>query len=657
MKFHLQHLIIWPKLNSFPPRVLSFKSGQLNVITGVSRTGKSAIIPIIDYCLASSDCYIPIDTIRNKASWYGVVFETEGESILICRKVPDGNKVSNDFYLERGTAITIPPSIKNANENVVGVKVLLDSISAVPYFRLDPNENRGYKARLGFRDLMAMVFQNQDIVANQNILFYKTHSHEHRERLRNWFPYILGAETIDVLIARQELNMKEKQLAQMKRELEKAKAVSEAWKANMLGHLRVAKEYGLIQEVDHNIAEPSELVETAKDILENIPEYSSSTSSDIDKANRELLQFEKEEETLSESIGVTKKRLGDLRRLKDSLSSYDVSIRKRRDRLHISQWFEDLTLDSSECPTCGSSDHPNKATEVHKISSIFRKFEEQAKGLAKIPTAFEREEAMLSKELDEQLARKKLLEERFDLLRRTDKKLQADFQRTRNMYLFLGHMRASMELIEKIAIGGENEILILQLEREVFELRGIVDQSALRKRIGFATDKVSAKILDHLKTLDVDSKYRTIAPRLSIDDLNLKVKSDDGHWHFLAEVGSASNWVAFDVSLMCALQEYFLSLGHSSVPSFVIFDQPSQVYFPKLRQKHSLSNGDISYEDEDVKAVRSIFKTIADSIISENGNWQAIILDHADSDIYGMLDGVHEVEEWRHGLKLVPEEW
>src|SRR6266511_3317604 len=82
MYFQLLNLIVWPKSELFPPRVVSFKTGMLNVITGSSRSGKSAIIPIIDYCLASSDCSIPIDTIRDYASWYGVVFQLEAEQIL-----------------------------------------------------------------------------------------------------------------------------------------------------------------------------------------------------------------------------------------------------------------------------------------------------------------------------------------------------------------------------------------------------------------------------------------------------------------------------------------------------------------------------------------------------------------------------------------------
>ncbi len=159
MKFQLKKLIIWPNTNEFSPRIVKFKTGKVNVITGGSRTGKSAIIPIIDYCLASSDCNIPIDTIRDHTSWYGVVFQTDTEEILIARKVPDGNKASNDFYLLRGNITSVPPVIEAPNEKLDGIKNILNSISAVPHFSLKSGEdNKGDQARLGFRDLMALLF-------------------------------------------------------------------------------------------------------------------------------------------------------------------------------------------------------------------------------------------------------------------------------------------------------------------------------------------------------------------------------------------------------------------------------------------------------------------------------------------------------------------
>lgn len=659
MKFQLLKLIVWPKSKEFPPRIVDFKPGKVNVITGASRTGKSAIIPIIDYCLASSDCFIPIDTIRDYASWYGVVFQTESEQLLISRKVPEGNKVSNDFYFSRGILVSIPPSINEANEKPEGVKNILNAISSVPYFGLSgEDEKTSYQARLGFRDLMALVFQNQDIVANQNILFYKTHAHEHRERLRNWFPFILGAENIEILTARQRLQVVEKRLNQLRREFEKAKSVSASWMANMLGHMKVAKEYGILEEDVSDASLPEDLLLAAKHILEHIPDHSQTKFDHIEKANKEVLELEVEEEHISAEIGAVKKRLNDVKRLKSGLVDYGNSVRKRVDRLYISQWLKDIVLESQACPACGSSDHPQANAELLSISSAFKKYENESKSVAEVPTSFAREEERIKLELETLLERLKKNQNRFDLLMTRDKKAQEEFQRRKNMFMFLGHLKASMETFEKLVDGGEFQKELSTLEEERNRLIKLVDPKGVQQRIDNATKRISQGILNHLKSLDVEDKYREIAPMFSVKDLNIAVLSNDGHWHFLAEIGSASNWVSFHLALMCSLQEYFLNQNTSCVPSFVIFDQPSQVYFPQLKRGNKNVVEDPQYEtSEDVEAVKKMFKTLAKSVLDKKGAWQSIILDHADSSIYEGIEGVHEVEEWREGKKLIPKEW
>jgi hypothetical protein len=657
MRFQLLKLIIWPKSEEFAPQIITFKPGKVNVITGASRTGKSAIIPIIDYCLASSDCFIPIDTIRDYASWYGVVFQTETEQIMISRKVPNGSKVSNDFYLSRGTIVSIPPVINEPNEKADGIKHILNTIASVPYFSLGGGEDEkdSYQARLGFRDLMALVFQNQDIVANQNILFYKTHAHEHRERLRNWFPFILGAENMEVLVARQRLQFVEKRLTQLRKEFEKVKNVSASWMANMLGHLKVAHEYGILEEEVSDDTKPEDLLEAAKHIFENIPEHSKTQFDNIILANKEVSELEIEEERISAQIGVVKKRLSDVKRLKLGFVDYGNSQRKRADRLHISQWLESIASESLACPACGSNEHPNTSNELSKVISAFKKYEDQSKSVAEVPTSFAREEERIKVELQNLLDEKEKYQKRFDLLIARDKNAQEEFQRKKNMFLFLGHLKASMETFEKLVDGGEFQKEISTLEEEYNNLLKLVDRGIVQQRIDRATSIISQGILSHLKSLDVEDKYRIIAPKFSIKDLNISVLSNDNHWHFLAEVGSASNWVSFHIALMCSLQEYFLELDSSCVPSFVIFDQPSQVYFPKI--KRSDENIDPKYEDEDVNAVKSMFTTLANSVIGKKGAWQCIVLDHADGSIYGDIEGIYEVVEWRNGEKLIPVEW
>ena len=659
MKFQLLKLIVWPKSEVFTPKIITFKPGEVNVITGASRTGKSAIIPIIDYCLASSDCFIPIDTIRDYASWYGVIFQTEIDQILISRKVPKGNKVSNEFYLSRGVSVSIPPTIKDSNENTDGIKHILNSIANVPYFNLGglENEDRSYQARLGFRDLMALVFQNQDIVANQNILFYKTHAHEHRERLRNWFPFILGAENIEVLVARQRLQFIEKRLNQLRKEYEKVKNVSASWIANMLGHLKVANEYGILEKEVSAETEPDDLLAVAKQIFENIPEYTKTKFSNIEMANKEIADLEVEEERISIQIGVAKRRLSDVKRLKVGIVDYGISQSKRAERLHISQWLENTASESFACPACGSSEHPQKTNELSKVITAFKKFEEQSRRVVEVPTSFAREEERIKLELQKLLDEKEECQERFDLSMARDEIAQEEFQCKKSMFLFLGHLQASMETFEKLIDGGDLQKEISVLEKEHFDLIKLVDGGTIQRRIDNAVAIISQGILKHLETLDVEDKYRRVAPKFSIKDLNIAVLSNEGHWHFLSEVGSASNWVSFHIALMCSLQEYFLQLDLSCVPNFVIMDQPSQVYFPKLKRSDKNNEYEPQYENEDINAVKSMFKTIAKSVLAKKGAWQCIILDHADSSIYGDIDGVYEVGEWRNGDKLIPEEW
>ncbi|MBG6233787.1 FtsZ-binding cell division protein ZapB [Pedobacter sp. CAN_A7] len=660
MQFQILKLIIWPKNQMFLPQIVPFEPGKVNVITGASRTGKSAIIPIIDYCLGSFDCSIPIDTIRDYAVWYGIVIKTSAEEILIGREVPVGTTSSNNFFLMRGSNLVPPVTIFQPNEKLDGIKNFLNGLSGVPFQGLGSEDNRGYQARLSFRDLMAFVFQSQDIVANQNILFYKTHSHEHREKLRNWFPFIIGAENMDILTARNRVQEIEKQLSRLRRDFERAKSVSNSWVENMQGHLRIAQEYGLIDKAGLSDPNPEMLLEIARTLLENIPDYSQTTIENIEESSKEVMELDALEGKLSLNIGQAKKRLSDLNELKSGLKDYGNSVRRRQDRLHISQWLLDMQSDGQECPSCGSHDHPKKVEEITKISTAFKALESESKTLAEVPASFAREEEKIKAQLALYLEEKQELQGRIDNIAAKDQKVQQEMQKRKNMFLFLGHLQAHLQFFDKLSDGGEYQDQIKVLEEELKRLNKVVDANGVYNRINGATAKIAAKILSHLKTLDVEDKYKEVAPRFDIKDLNISVLSNDSHWHYLGQVGSASNWVSFHIALMCALQEFFLELRNSSVPSFVIFDQPSQVYFPKLKKAPVEGEGiDVKFEDdEDVTAVKNIFKTISNSIkTSSNGKWQAIILDHADDIIYGEIDLIHEVDVWRNGKKLIPLEW
>lgn len=74
---------------------VNFKKG-LNVVTGKSSTGKSALIEIFDYCFGSGENTIPKGVITTSAAIYYVAFSVNEQSIVIAR---DPDKASKAFFV------------------------------------------------------------------------------------------------------------------------------------------------------------------------------------------------------------------------------------------------------------------------------------------------------------------------------------------------------------------------------------------------------------------------------------------------------------------------------------------------------------------------------------------------------------------------------
>ena len=68
-------------------RSIALRPGQLNVITGESRSGKSALVDIIRYCLGD-DFHIPHGPIRESVSWYALRLAIGDTEVFIGRPPP-----------------------------------------------------------------------------------------------------------------------------------------------------------------------------------------------------------------------------------------------------------------------------------------------------------------------------------------------------------------------------------------------------------------------------------------------------------------------------------------------------------------------------------------------------------------------------------------
>ena len=108
-------------------RILPLKAGTVNVITGASKTGKSALIDIVDYCFGSSECTVPEGIIRRAISWFGLRLQVPGGQVFIARRCPEPRaNSSEECFVEIGKEIKIPATDQlKQTTNKDGLKGLL----------------------------------------------------------------------------------------------------------------------------------------------------------------------------------------------------------------------------------------------------------------------------------------------------------------------------------------------------------------------------------------------------------------------------------------------------------------------------------------------------------------------------------------------------
>ena len=125
-------------------RVLEFHPGALNIVIGRSRTGKSALVPIIDYCLGSKECDIPEGVIRNTVGWYALRLVSGSEQHFVARRAPDpGRATTNAAHHILGEEVRLPePDEMAATTTIEAVTKLLGAVVGIGANRHDPPEGQ-----------------------------------------------------------------------------------------------------------------------------------------------------------------------------------------------------------------------------------------------------------------------------------------------------------------------------------------------------------------------------------------------------------------------------------------------------------------------------------------------------------------------------------
>ena len=202
----------------------------------------------------------------------------------------------------------------------------------------------------------------------------------------------------------------------------------------------------------------------------------------------------------------------------------------------------------------------------------------------------------------------------------------------------------------------EIEMALADILQRMDKLSILVNESEISKKQTAAISYINQRIGEIVQGLDAEHPESPV--EFIIKDLMLRVSHENGRKDYLWEIGSASNWLAYHIATILAFQQYFQKRGKVSVPNFLIFDQPSQVYFPQHRNTELEDEDLSSASDEDKDAVKKIFVAMADFLKRNDNGIQIIVTEHADEDVWGGIDAVHLVARWRGAdNKLIPSSW
>lgn len=650
MKFQIIKLILWPK-NGLRFREVKFTPGIVNVISGSSKAGKSAVIPIIDYCLASEKCAIPVGTIRNTCAWFGLLVDTDEGLKLFAREEPGDQKSTDNMFLLEGARLEIPDRIERKNTNCSGVKDILNRLSGLPNMGFEENVRYGFKTRPSFRDLMAFTFQPQNIVANPDVLFYKADTAGHREKLKDILPFILGAVTSRTLVATWEIRELERQQKQLQAELKTLSDASVRLRSEARSWFYQAREYGLVP-IDSVLSDDwTVAVSQLNQILEKKSQDAMPKFEAIETSLKTVMELKKREGVIAANLYSGRQKLTELTRVQNDAQAYLASLDTMTERLSLSSWLKKLVDDSgADSTNILRAPILTASHELEALCVALQEIEALALETPVISASVESELVRLRNAVRSDTEELESIRKEISAIVELDAKAKGEALRQSDIDRYLGRLQEAVKNYQAAQVDTGLARKLKDIEDKLVELAPMVSVNNIRAKTREILDELTdycAKI-----TPNLDAEWKDARIGLSITDLAIKVYHD-GRDDYLWEVGSGANWLAYHVAMLLALQKLFMNKksGEHPVPHFLIFDQPSQVYFPVKRAVKDEEEHELG--DEDRAAVRKVFQALATAVNDSKGHLQIIVLDHADSGVWGGINGVELTEQWRD-KKLVP---
>ncbi|MBD56884.1 DUF3732 domain-containing protein [uncultured Pseudoalteromonas sp.] len=594
-------------------RELTLTKG-LNIISGHSKKGKSALIEIVDYCLCSTVPSIPKGIISDFASLFCIVMKVESNYLVIARPNDETQRTKvyvsletdksflksfNIRYFDDKPLLKIKGAGQENIEKFLGLNVL-DS-------NLDDSDRKKGKASL--RNMTPFLYQYQNLIASKHALFSKMDDYSKKTSIIEQIPIFLGIVDAEYYSLRRQIDDIEKQLKAIDREKQKEKTFNLQYQSRLEGLCRnyfsiVGKELPEFHNVNDLIVITKELPtfdqaepfkSDASRLYSNLRSQLSTKTLELNSVNAELTKIESVSKRAKKTISHLSKLKGRVEHVEDA---------------------------SCHCPICGS-DVKSLSEEASLINTALDSLNSEVGSMAGF-ARFDSEQVETLKQSKREI--QKVISELTAQINDLES-YNAKVKEYKDKRDSLGYLRAKIEVVAEqisnriqVSDYGENE-----LAEELNSLKKRIQKYDFESDLVDCQSKLNGWANSIANALDFEQQFLPAKLNINLRDLSIFHNDKKYGKLRLSDFGSGANWLAFHLAASISFLRLFSYKKNSPVPNFLFIDQPSQVYFPR----------DFSSHNDDIKKVENIYiqiiKSLKEARKTSGSYSQVIVLDHADN--------------------------
>ncbi|EGH29123.1 hypothetical protein PSYJA_09125 [Pseudomonas syringae pv. japonica str. M301072] len=631
----------------------------LNIITGKSSTGKSAILEIFDYCLGSSEDTIPDGKLTERGDTFFTVLQFSNLTLVLARAAASKRCFLREVTgLEAENVLELMGHVEYFFDNRFYIHkdaflkslgkyfgVTLENIDTDPMYK----EVTGSKgATPSVRSFPSFMLQHQNLVANKHAIFYRFDEKVKRDQAIDHFKIFMGIVKEEYFDIAKDLTEAAYELRRVELKIPKNEKVRE----ETVGKFeKLLTEYQALagsplfeMTADEIFIKPSQ----ALNLMKGTPVTVDGLADDYEK-------------TLNSLRDQKVKLVVDLRSAIGRLNLLERSVEQAKG---IGASYASLTIPRSTnlehtfCPVCEShSDIPED--QANKLTQAIEWLNTELKLSSFARESLGQESRDLRKDIKELRQKLKVVQ--------TALKPFEDQEKLLAQVSSLEDAPKKTKLLLEIEIDKfiENPPSDLKKmrdywEKQVKKFQGLLDEYDVDIELDRLSKDINKKMKELGRNFHFEETYKTGALKFDVNSFDLWHEKEAFKKVFLRSMGSGANWVYSHLTLFMALHYQFAARADKcKIPPILFLDQPTQVYFPskdegKIFVAANLRPDDAKVElHDDIDAVSNMFTQLArfcDDTAKETGmRPQIIVCDHADGldlgEGYNFGDFVRE--KWR----------